>query len=314
MEKENRDSISIVVSAYNEEGNVAKLHEELTKVLSSINIKEYEILFVNDGSTDRTFEICNEIMQKDSNVKIFDFERNFGHEIAMTAGLNNAKYDAVIFMDADLQHPPHIIADMVKHWQEGHDVVLTRIITNKQKSFLRKIIVHAYYFILNSLSDVKIPHSTPDFRLISKRYVEILKRMDEQERMFRGMLNWLGTKNAKIIEFHAPERFSGVTHYNFKASMKLAINSIIQFSIKPLRMATYIGLLGCIFAFLFGGFVIFEYFTKSKIAGGYTTIVMLILIFSSVQLIILGILGEYIGRIHIETKKRPLYFGKKWEK
>ncbi len=306
--------ISIVVSAYNEEGNVMELYKELTKVLQQADISLYEILFVNDGSKDKTFEICHSIIMEDERVKIIDFERNFGHEIAMTAGLDNAKGEAVIFMDADLQHPPAIIPDMIKHWKEGFDVVLTRILKNDQKSLFRTFIVNIYYFILNLLSDVKIPRATPDFRLIGRRYIDILKRMDEQERMFRGMLNWLGTKNAKIIEFNAPKRFSGETHYNFRASLKLAINSIIQFSIKPLRLATYLGVLCAVFGFLFGVYVLYEYFAYSKPATGYTTIVLLILLFSSVQLIILGIIGEYIGRIHLETKKRPLYFAKVWQK
>jgi dolichol-phosphate mannosyltransferase len=174
--------------------------------------------------------------------------------------------------------------------------------------------VNIYYLILNLLSDVKIPRATPDFRLIGRRYIEILKRMDEQERMFRGMLNWLGTKNAKILEFKAPKRFSGESHYNLRASLRLAINSIIQFSIKPLRLATYLGVLFAFFGIIFGFYVLYDYFAYSKPTTGYTTIVLLIILFSSSQLIILGIIGEYIGRIHMETKKRPLYFAKKWQR
>ena len=308
MEKENKNGlVSVVVSAYNEEGNVEKLYHELKKTLQGIN---HEILFVNDGSRDNTLKLCTKFANEDENVKVVDFERNFGHEIAMTAGLDYAKGDAVIFMDADMQHPPEILLQMIKAWHEGYDVVLTRILKNEQKSFVRTLIVNIYYFILNALSDVKIPRSTPDFRLIGRRYIEILRRMDEQERMFRGMLNWLGAKNAKIIEFTAPKRFAGETHYNFKASLKLAINSIVQFSIKPLRLATYLGAISAFFAVFFGIYVFYEYFAYSKAATGYTTTVLLILFFSSVQLIILGIVGEYIGRIHLEVKKRPLYFAK----
>lgn len=308
MEKENKNGlVSVVVSAYNEEGNIEKLYNELKKTLQGIN---HEILFVNDGSRDNTLKLCTKFANEDEKVKVVDFERNFGHEIAMTAGLDYAKGDAVIFMDADMQHPPEILLQMIKAWHEGYDVVLTRILKNEQKSFLRTLIVNIYYFILNALSDVKIPRSTPDFRLIGRRYIEILRRMDEQERMFRGMLNWLGVKNAKIIEFTAPKRFAGKTHYNFKASLKLAINSIVQFSIKPLRIATYLGAISAFFAVFFGIYVFYEYFAYSKAATGYTTTVLLILFFSSVQLIILGIVGEYIGRIHLEVKKRPLYFAK----
>jgi dolichol-phosphate mannosyltransferase len=302
--------VSIVISAYNEEGNIEVLYKALKAELLNANLESYEILAVNDGSRDKTLEICTKLSQEDENFKVIDFERNFGHEIAMTAGLDYASGDAVIFMDADMQHPPKLIPEMIKHWQEGYEVVLTRILKNEQKSWARSLIVKIYYLLLNFFSDVKIPPATPDFRLIGKRYIEILRKMDEQERMFRGMLNWLGTKNVKVIEFEAPERFSGTTNYNFRASMKLAVNSIVQFSIKPLRIATYLGILVAIFAFFFASFVLFEYFAYSKPATGYTTIVILISIFSSVQLIILGIIGEYIGRIHIETKRRPLYFAK----
>jgi dolichol-phosphate mannosyltransferase len=308
---EKKSYISIVVSAFNEEGNILKLYEEIIRNLKiSPQIKEYEIIFVNDGSKDRTLEICTELAKKDKSVKILDFERNFGHEIAMTAGLDYASGDAVIFMDADLQHPPSYIPLMIKEWVNGYDIVLTKILKNDQKTFLRTIVVSAYYRILNFFSDIEIPKATPDFRLIGRRYMEILRNMNEQERMFRGMLYWLGAKNAKILDFEAPKRFSGKTHYNFRASLKLAINGIVQFSIKPLRIATYLGLISATFALLFAGFILFEYFAYKKAASGFTTTVLLISFFSSVQLVILGIIGEYVGRIHLETKKRPLYFSK----
>ena len=303
-------SISIVISAYNEEGNVEILYQNLKQELAKCDLDSYEIIFVNDGSKDGTLEICKNLVNKDETVKIVDFERNFGHEIAMTAGMDYATKEGILFMDADMQHPPSLVPEMIKNWQEGYEVVLTKILKNEQKSLLRSLIVWFYYFVLNVFSDIKIPPSTPDFRLLGKRYVDVLKGMKEQERMFRGMLNWLGAKNVKILEFDAPKRFSGVTHYNFKASMKLAINSIIQFSVKPLRFASYIGLILAFLSFIFAGFTIYEYFAYSKSATGFTTIVVLILLFSSIQLIILGIIGEYVGRIHMETKKRPLYFAK----
>lgn len=308
--KDRKESVSIVVSAYNEEGNISKLYDEIVLHLRNVPIRSYEILFINDGSVDRTLDICKEIASKDENVKIIDFERNFGHEIAMTAGLNYAMGDAVIFIDADMQHPPSYIPIMIQEWYKGYDVVLTHCIKNEEKSFLRVAFVSIYYYILNFFSDVNIPKSAPDFRLIGKRYIDILRKMDERERMFRGMLNWLGTKNAKTLTFEAPKRFSGKTHYNLRASIKLAINSIVQFSIKPLRIATYLGILSATFAVLFAVFVLYEYFAFQKSATGYTTIVILVLFFSSVQLVILGIIGEYIGRIHIETKRRPLYFAR----
>lgn len=307
---EKKESVSIVVSAYNEEENIERLYNELSKIMMACGLAWYEILFVNDGSLDKTFEACFSIALIDENVKVIDLERNFGHEIAMTAGLDYARGEAVIFMDADLQHPPAYIPQMIEAWKNGSETVLMKITDNEQKSAVRKILVSGYYSILNFMSDVTIPKSTPDFRLIGKRYIEALKRMNEQERMFRGMLNWLGTKNTSIIEFKAPNRKFGKTKYNFSVSLKLALNSIIQFSIKPLRLATYIGAFLAISGILFASFTLFKYFVYKIPATGMDAIVMLILFFAAIQFVTLGIIGEYIGRIHLETKRRPLYFAR----
>jgi dolichol-phosphate mannosyltransferase len=272
---------------------------------------DYEIIFVNDGSRDKTLEICKNLAITDASVIVIDFTRNFGHEIAMTAGLDHAIGDAVLFMDADLQHPPSLIPDMVRYWHEdGHELVLTKIKKNAQKTFFRKMIVKAYYQVLNFLSSTEITESSPDFRLISRRYADMLKQMNEQERMFRGMLSWIGTSEAKVIEFDAPKRFAGTTHYNFKASMKLAVNSILQFSIKPLRVATYLGLMSAFISTLFGAFTIFEHLYYKMPSTGYATLVIIMVFTASIQLIVLGIIGEYIGRIHLEVKRRPLYLSK----
>jgi glycosyltransferase involved in cell wall biosynthesis len=214
----------------------------------------------------------------------------------------------VIFMDADLQHPPEIIPQMIKLWQEGRDIVLTRRTNNEDESFISKMMGIIYYYILNFLSDINIPKQSPDFRLIDRKYVNILQKMDESDRMFRGLLNWLGVANSETIDFTAPKRHSGQTKYNLRRSLHLALDGIVQFSTRPLRIATYVGLLTILFVGVIGGFTIWEHFAKGTPQNGYATTIMTIIFVSSVQLVFLGIIGEYIGRIHLEVKKRPLYF------
>ena len=248
------------------------------------------------------------MVDKDNRVKMVNLKRNFGHEIAMTAGMDYAKGDAVIFMDADLQHPPLYIPEMVKAWQEGYEIVLTKRVDNVATSRFYKFCAKTFYFILNLLSETKIGESMPDFRLIDRKYVDFLKGFNEQDRLFRGLLSWIMPNDkVKIIDFIAPERFSGTTKYNFFKSLKLAIDSITQFSVRPLHLATYFGFLGAACSVLLGLYVIFEHFIEHNPTPGYATIVCVVGFVGAVQLITLGIIGEYIGKIHIEVKKRPLY-------
>jgi dolichol-phosphate mannosyltransferase len=300
--------VSVIVAAHNEEGNLAELHKELTKVLQICKEIDYEIIFINDGSTDQTLRVLKNLVARDHKVKIINFARNFGHEIAMTAGLDHSKGDAVIFMDADLQHPPALISQMLKRWQQGHDIVLTRLVNNEDKTRFQKFLSSCFYKFISSISDVKIPPKTPDFRLVGEKYIKVLKQMRENSRMFRGMLNWLGMFNASEIEFNAPRRFSGKSNYNLAKSFRLAVDSILQFSIKPLRISIYFSMICALIALLFGMWTIYEHYALHRANSGYASIVCLIVFLSSLQFVILGIIGEYIGRIHIESKNRPLYF------
>jgi dolichol-phosphate mannosyltransferase len=300
--------VSIVIAAYNEEGSLLELYKELLIALDLCKEIDHEIVFVNDGSTDQTLSILKKLSQKDEKVKVVNFARNFGHEIAMTAGLDYSKGEAVIFMDADLQHPPSLIPKMVKKWLEGHDVVLTKLISNDDKGWFKTAISGCFYKIISSISDVKIPAKMPDFRLIGAKYIKTLKEMRENSRMFRGMLNWLGMFNVAEVEFRAPKRFAGKTNYSLVKSFRLAIDSILQFSIKPLRVSIYFSAICALIALSFGAWTIYEHYALNQPRSGYASIVCLIVFLSSLQFIILGILGEYIGRIHIESKSRPLYF------
>lgn len=301
--------VSVVISAYNEEGNIDKLHEELLKVINDFNDLNFEIIFVNDGSTDDTLNKVKNLQHKFDGIKIVNFTKNFGHEIAMTAGMDSSVGDCVIFMDADLQHPPVYIKEMINKWKNGSQIVLTKRFDNKDTSRIYKIFSSLFYKILNFLSDVKIPEKSPDFRLLDKKYIHFLKNFNERDRMFRGLLNLIiDSNNVDVIQFIAPERFSGKTKYNFFKSLKLAINALTQFSTKPLRLSIYLGLVvGLMSAFL-GFYVFFERIINSRPMPGYATIVCAITFIGSVQLLVLGIIGEYIGKIHMEVKRRPLYF------
>lgn len=301
--------VSIVISAYNEEENINKLYEELSKVIKDIKGVNFEIIFVNDGSTDYTFRKLKNLQKKDKNVKIVNFVRNYGHEIAMTAGMDYAKGDAVIFMDADLQHPPVYIAEMIEKWQNGADIVLTKRLSNQGTSKFYKFCASLFYKILNFLSDIKIPEKTPDFRLIDRKYIDFLKTFHEKDRIFRGLLSLImPTENVEFIEFEAPKRYAGESKYNLTKSIRLAIDAITQFSTRPLKISIYLGLMVALISLFFGAYVIIERFVLSKPTPGYATIVCTVTFIGAIQLIVLGIIGEYIGKIHMEVKNRPLYF------
>ena len=303
-----RDTVSVVISAYNEGESVNELHKELSKVMKDLPLKDYELIFVDDGSSDDTYAKCQKLQSKDKHVKIVHLRRNFGHEVAMTAGMDHAKGEAVVFMDADLQHPPFYIKDMVKYWQEGTDIVLTKRVENQATSKFYDFCAAAFYKILNFLSDTKIPAKTPDFRLIDRSYIDFLKKFNEHDRLFRGLLSWaMPNDKVKVIDFVAPDRFAGVSKYNFRKSLALAFNSIVQFSTKPLRMSIYLGLITAFISGILGLYVIVEHFILKNPTPGYATIMTTVIFLGSIQLIVLGIIGEYIGKIHMEVKGRPLY-------
>lgn len=300
--------VSIIISAFNEQDNVVPLYQELIKTTDEIKDMDFEFLYVDDGSTDETYECCLLLQKTDPRVKIVQLKRNFGHEIAMTAGMDYAKGDAVIFMDADLQHPPHYIADMISLWQKGNQIVLTKRTDNQATGKLYKLCAKTFYFILNKLSDVKIMESAPDFRLLDRKYVDFLKDFNEQDRLFRGLLSWImPNDHVAMIDFIAPPRHAGKSKYTFFKSLKLAVNSVLQFSVAPLRLATYLGLITAFCSGLLGVYVFIEHFFLNKPTPGYATIMITVIFLGAVQLICLGIVGEYIGKIHMEVKKRPLY-------
>lgn len=309
-----RDTLSIVISAYNEEGNIDKLYKQIKKAVKSLPLKSVEIIFVDDGSQDKTLYKCYELQKKDDNVKIVKLIKNFGHEIAMTAGMNYARGDAVIFMDADLQHPPQYIGDMVKLWQKGNDIVLTKRNDNLDTSRLYKFMGKMFYKLLNFLSDTTIPANAPDFRLIDRKYIDYLEKFNERDSLFRGVLSLVtNCENLATINFVAPKRYSGETKYNLIKSLKLATNSILQFSIKPLYLSLWLAIVSGLAASGLAVYVIIERMILKNPTPGYATIVAIVGLMGSMNLFILSIIGAYIGKIHIESKKRPLYLADYYE-
>jgi dolichol-phosphate mannosyltransferase len=306
--------IYFIISAFNEESNVEILVKQLDTELQKVNLENYELVFVNDGSTDATLPNLVALQKEFKNIVIINQSKNFGHEMAMTAGLNfvasekHAGRYAVLFMDADLQHPVELAIEMIGLWQNGNQLVLTKRVNNEDTGLRYKIMGNTYYWLLNMISEVKIPRNMPDFRLLDKKYVEWLNQLNENDRMFRGMLSLVGLRDAKVIDFVAPKRLSGTSKYNFWKLYKLAIDSVIQFSVKPLRVATVIGLLGCILSVLFLGYSIYSSLTSHEPKTGFLTLLTVMTFFCSLIILFLGIIGEYIGRIHIEVKQRPLYF------
>lgn len=306
--------VYIIISAYNEEDNVGVLINALEKNLYEIENCNCELVFVNDGSKDLTLVKLLEFQKIYKNITIVNQSKNFGHELAMTAGMNYAveqnthKEFAVLFMDADMQHPPEVAAQLINLWLQGNSLILTRRTDNLDKGFRYKVMGNLYYWLLNSISDVKIPRNMPDFRLLDKKYVIWMNSLMEHDRMFRGMLSLIGLKDAKIFDFEAPKRFAGKSSYNFFSLFKLALDSVIQFSVKPLRIATFIGLFGCFISLLFVLYSIYVSYVQHQPKTGFLTLLCVSMFFSSLTIFFLGVIGEYIGRIHIQVKNRPLYF------
>jgi polyisoprenyl-phosphate glycosyltransferase len=306
--------VSFVISAFNEQENVYELYRKLENVLANLDIR-YELIFVNDGSTDNTLACLKEIYANSANVKILNLISNRGHEIAMTAGMDYAMGDAVLFMDADLQHPPELIPEILAKWDDGYELVLTRRLDTENQSFWQRCRGWAFYKVLNFLSDIPIDANTPDFRLIDRKYVTILKTMNENNRMFRGLISWMRIPKQTTIDFIAPKRFAGESKYSFKKLMLLAADSIVSFSIKPLRIATILGIFAAILSVILGFVFTIDFLTsKTYQYTGFGTLLIMVIFFGSIQLIFLGIIGEYLGRIHIEVKKRPLYIAEFYAK
>ena len=305
MEKE---LLSIIVPMYYEELVAYECYHRLKDVVNKIDFMDHEIIFVNDGSKDRTLSILKSIAKSDKSVKIIDFSRNFGHQAAVTAGLFNCKGDAVVIIDADLQDPPEIIPDMITKWKEGHQVIYGKRRKRSGESKFKLLTAKYFYRILSYMSSIEIPRDTGDFRLMDKIVVEAFKEMPEQNRFIRGMVSWIGFDQV-ALEYNRDDRFAGETKYPLRKMIKFATDGIVSFSTKPLKLTAIFGTCTIGISILL---IIYTIIMKiiSNTSMGWASTMCVILFFSGVQLLSLGVIGEYIARIYDESKNRPLYLVK----
>lgn len=294
--------VSIIVPVLNEENNIPVLYQRIKKNLKNF---KYEIIFVNDGSDDQSRKVIEKIIDVDRNVKIINLSRNFGHQIAISCGIDYAQGDAAVIIDADLQDPPEIIPAMIEKWQEGFDVVYAVRKAREGENVLKKLTASIFYRLMRVLSGTKIPLDTGDFRLISKKVILVLRRTREYQRFMRGLVSWVGFSQIGI-EFTRGKRFSGKTKYPLFSMIKFALDGILSFSLLPLRIVSLMGIVTVAILVL----LIFYSFYRTAIGQtvpGWASTTIIILFLGSIQLISIGIIGEYLGRIYIEVKRRPLY-------
>jgi dolichol-phosphate mannosyltransferase len=297
--------ISVVIPAFNEEGCLGELHRRLGEVLQGIGL-DYEIIFIDDGSRDATFEDLRKLREIDPRVRGFRLSRNFGHQAALSAGLQHARGDAVVTMDADLQHPPELLPELLAHWKQGNEIVYTVRRGTADSTASKNFTSGLYYRLLNFLSPIPIIPGAADFRLLDRKAVEALNAMPERARFFRGLIPWIGFKQVEV-PFEAPERFAGETKYSYRKMFQLALHGILSLSATPLRMATLSGALVLVLGFFYGIYVVWTAFTNPESQRGWASIQMMLLILGGTQLIFLGILGEYLARVFEEVKARPVF-------
>jgi glycosyltransferase involved in cell wall biosynthesis len=305
----NTELLSIIIPFYNEQEVITECQNRLSAAVKNIDMN-VEMIYINDGSQDNTLNILTELLTTDPRIKIIDLSRNFGKEIAMTAGIDAAKGDAVIVIDADLQDPPELISDMITKWREGFDVVYAKRVERKGESFTKKLTASLFYKLINKISDTEIPENVGDFRLMSRQAVNALNEVRERKRFMKGLFAWIGFPQT-AIEYSRDPRFAGETNWNYGKLIKFAVEGISSFTQEPLRLATYAGFITALGAFLFGFYFVIKTLIFGEAVQGFTTLITVILFFSGVQLLSIGILGEYVGHMFIESKQRPLYFVKK---
>ena len=299
--------VSLVIPMYYEELVAEECYKRVSKILKGLENYEYEIIFINDGSKDKTLEILEEIASKDNNVKVISFSRNFGHQAAVTAGLKYITGDAVVIIDADLQDPPELIPEMIKLWEDGNEVIYGKRKSRQGESAFKLLSAKMFYKTLNALSDVEIPKDTGDFRLVDRKVVDTINSLPEHNKFLRGLFSWVGYKQY-AFEYERKERFAGETKYPLRKMLKLAADGIISFSTKPLKILGALGMFAIIISICLLIYALISYIFKlNNLSAGWTSIMVSITFFAGVQLVSIWIMSEYIGRIYDETKQRPQY-------
>ena len=297
---------SLIVPVYNEEKTLPELYRRIKGVIEQLD-GQTELILVNDGSRDRSLQIIRELHQKDARVSYLSLARNFGHQIAVTAGLNFARGQVIVIMDADLQDPPELILEMIEKWRQGYQVVYAQRTQRRKESWFKRFTAYLFYRLLKRLADVDIPTDTGDFCLMDRQVVDVLNSMPERNRYIRGLRSWVGFQQTSVL-FERDPRFAGEVKYTFSKSFALAINGLVSFSKVPLRLSTYVGLLSAVVAILMAVLVLYwRLVVPHSPLTNFTIILMAIFFLGAIQLVSIGILGEYIGRIYEEVKGRPLY-------
>ena len=299
-------TITLLIPAYNEEAVLDALFERLDTLVKTEKKYAFDFLFVNDGSRDGTLEIIKKQAEKDSRVSYINLSRNFGKEIAVIAGIDHVQGDAMVILDADLQDPPELIPEMIKYWEEGYDDVYARRKSRKGETWFKKHTSSLYYKLLQSSTDIPVQVDTGDFRLINRRCIEAIKQIRENQRYTKAMFSWIGYKKKEIFYDRDP-RLAGETKWNYQKLINLAINGITSFTTAPLRIATVTGLIISISAFIYIAYLLIRPLFGVSTGAGYSSTLAIILFLGGAQMLFLGIIGEYVGRIFNETKNRPLY-------
>lgn len=297
--------ISVVIPCFNESECIDELYLRLTQSLSMLTEVSYEIIFINDGSKDDTWDKLTRISTLNENITAINLSRNYGHQIALTAGLKQSRGEATLIIDADLQDPPELLSSMLDKMKEGFDVVYGKRTERDGESTFKKVSASLFYRFLNQMSETKIPRDTGDFRLISRRALDALLLMDEENRFIRGMVSWIGFPQSELL-YSREARFSGETKYPLKKMMRLAIDAITSFSTKPLKLASKIGFTLAFFGIIFIIKVVIDWYIGNVVTG-WSSLMATILFIGSAQMFVLGIIGEYLGRVYTEAKNRPLY-------
>lgn len=298
-------TIDIVVPAFNEEECLEAFYARLSAVIDALPYR-FRILFVDDGSDDRTAELCLGFAQADARVGLLRFSRNFGHQAALTAGLDEADADAVITMDADLQHPPEVLPRFIEAWEGGAELISGVRSHAAEGGLFKRLTSPAFYRMLNMISPLSITADSPDFRMLDRKVVQAVRRVREQSRFLRGIYSWVGFRKAEIV-YDEGRRSAGQTHYGTSDMFFLALAAVLSFSRAPLRLATYLGLVVSTFAFGFGVYALIQNLVFQEVIRGWTSLAVLVSFLSGVQLVTLGVIGEYLGQVLDESKRRPLY-------
>ena len=298
-------TLSIIIPVYNEEKNLPVIYDRLLKVVAGLGVS-YEIIFVNDGSLDNSIELIKGLSKENSNVKYIDFSRNFRHQIAVTAGLDICKGEATVIIDADLQDPPELILNLYQKLQEGFNVVYARRRIRKGESFLKKLTAKVFYRLMDRITTIRIPLDTGDFRIIDRKIINTLKKMPEQQKYLRGQIAWAGFKQT-FVEYDRDERLQGKTGYTYSKMLRFAFDGITSFSNFPLKFASFLGFTFSGISFILILFALYEKIILHNTVRGWTSLILVVLFLGGIQLLSIGIIGEYIGRISTNIRNRPLY-------